>query len=90
MFCNGRVEYDGRIVIIIGANISRLLWGVYIIVPASIAAIIIIVDVFIIFYRDVVLSAPASSSSEPGTSCCIPSRTYKAMGYRHTSLHTNL
>ena len=55
MFWTGRVEYDGRIIIVIGVNISRLLWGVYVIFPLSVSDTIIIVAIFIIFSRDIVL-----------------------------------
>ena len=55
MFCTGRVEYYVRVVIVIGIYIGRLLQGVYVIVPAFVAAIIIIVAILIIFSRDLVL-----------------------------------
>ena len=48
----GRVEYGGRIIIVIGVNIGRLLRRVYVIVPASIA---VLVAILITFSRDVVL-----------------------------------
>ena len=57
MFWTVMFEYDGRIVVVIliDVYIGRLLRGVYVIVPASVAVIIIIVAVFIIFSGDVVL-----------------------------------
>ena len=55
MFCTGRVEYDGRVIILIGVNIGRIFLRVYVIVPASVAAIIIVIVIFIILSRDVVL-----------------------------------
>ena len=51
MFWTIRVEYDERVVIVIGVDIGRLLRGVYVIVPASVAIIIIIVAIYIIFSR---------------------------------------
>ena len=55
MVCTRRVEYNGRVVIVIGVDILRLLQRFYVIAPASVAVIIIIVAIFIIFYRDIVL-----------------------------------
>ena len=55
MFWTGRVEYDGRFIIIAGIGISRLLWWVYVIFLASVAAIIVVVSIFIILYRDIFL-----------------------------------
>ena len=55
MFWTGRVEYYGRIFIVVGVVIRRLLRRFYVIFPASIAAIVIIVDIFIIFSRDLLL-----------------------------------
>ena len=47
-----RVECDGRVVIVIGDNVSELLLRFYVIVPASVVVIIFIV---VIFSRDVFL-----------------------------------
>ena len=55
MFWNGWVEYDGLVVIVIGVDIGRLLRGVYISFPASVAVIIVIVAISVIFSRDIVL-----------------------------------
>ena len=51
-----RVDYAGRVVIVIGINISRLFLRFYVIVPASISIIIIIVVIVIIFSRDILLT----------------------------------
>ena len=58
MVWTGRVDYDGRVVIVIGVDIDRILLRVYIIVPTSITIIIIIVTIFIIFSRDLFLVSP--------------------------------
>ena len=50
-----RVEYNGHVVIVIGVNIGRILQRVYVIVPDSIAVIVFIVAILIIFARDIVL-----------------------------------
>ena len=51
-----RVEYDVRAIIFVGVDISRLLLRVYVIVPAFVSIIIIIVVyIFVIFSIDVVL-----------------------------------
>ena len=50
-----RVDYNGHVVIFIGVNIGRILQRVYVIVPDSIAVIVFIVAILIIFARDTVL-----------------------------------
>ena len=50
-----RVEYNGHVVIVIGVYIGRILQRVYVIVPDSIAVIVFIVAILIIFARDTVL-----------------------------------
>ena len=45
MFWTGRVEYDGRVIIVFGVYISSLLRGVYVIVLDSVTAIIIMVAI---------------------------------------------
>ena len=55
MVWTGRVDYDGRVVIVISVNTSRLLRRVYVIVPTSVAIIIIVVDILIILSRNAVL-----------------------------------
>ena len=55
MVWTGGVEYDVRFVVVISIDIGRLLRRVYVIVPASVSVIIIIVAIFIIFSRYAVL-----------------------------------
>ena len=55
MVWTGGVEYDVRFVVVISIDIGRLLRRVYVIVPASVSVIIIIVAIFIILSRYAVL-----------------------------------
>ena len=50
-----RIEYNGHVVIVIGVYIGRILQRVYVIVPDSVAVIVFIVAILIIFARDIVL-----------------------------------
>ena len=49
-----RVDYDGRVVIVIGINIVRRLLAVYSFVPAFVVVIVVIV-VVVVLSSDVVL-----------------------------------
>ena len=55
MVCISKVEYYGRVFIIIGVDIGRLLLRVCVIVPTSIIVIIIVVISVLIFSRNLFL-----------------------------------